>query len=109
VIEAIKRPARSPLAKEINDPLELAPRRRQAIFGGFAARRPTPFQHTHSLQTPQPFGKKRARHVGKAALELIEVINVCEKMPWRPGVPSPTWRSLLRNHLPDLVRRLTCL
>ena len=24
-------------------------------------------------------------------------------MPWRPKVPSPTWRSFLRNHLPDIV------
>ena len=24
-------------------------------------------------------------------------------MPWRPKVPSPTWRTFLRNHLPDLA------
>jgi hypothetical protein len=24
-------------------------------------------------------------------------------MPWRPRVPSPTWRSFLRNHLPDIA------
>ena len=24
-------------------------------------------------------------------------------MPWRPKVPSPTWRSFLRNHLTDIV------
>ena len=24
-------------------------------------------------------------------------------MPWRPRVPSPTWRSFLRNHLPELA------
>ena len=24
-------------------------------------------------------------------------------MPWRPKVPSPTWRSFLRNHLPDIA------
>jgi hypothetical protein len=24
-------------------------------------------------------------------------------MPWRPKVPSPTWRSFLRNHLADIV------
>ena len=24
-------------------------------------------------------------------------------MPWRPKVPSPTWRSFLRNHLPEIV------
>jgi transposase InsO family protein len=24
-------------------------------------------------------------------------------MPWRPKVPSPTWRSFLHNHLPDIA------
>ncbi len=24
-------------------------------------------------------------------------------MPWRPKVPSPTWRGFLRNHLPDIA------
>src|SRR5437762_5530839 len=24
-------------------------------------------------------------------------------MPWRPKVPSPTWRSFLRNHLSDIA------
>ena len=24
-------------------------------------------------------------------------------MPWRPKSPSPTWRSFLRNHLPDIA------
>src|SRR5258708_16067069 len=24
-------------------------------------------------------------------------------MPWRPKVPSPTWRGFLRNHLPEIV------
>jgi hypothetical protein len=24
-------------------------------------------------------------------------------MPWRPKVPSPTWRSFLSNHLPDIA------
>src|ERR1700731_4092647 len=24
-------------------------------------------------------------------------------MPWRPKVPSPTWRSFLENHLPDIA------
>src|SRR6266481_2184706 len=24
-------------------------------------------------------------------------------MPWRPRVPSPTWRSFLQNHLPDIA------
>jgi len=25
------------------------------------------------------------------------------RVPWRPKVPSPTWRSFLRNHLPDIA------
>jgi hypothetical protein len=24
-------------------------------------------------------------------------------MPWRPKVPSPTWRTFLRNYLPDIA------
>ena len=24
-------------------------------------------------------------------------------MPWRPKVPSPTWRSFLHNHLTDIA------
>ena len=24
-------------------------------------------------------------------------------LPWRPKVPSPTWRSFLQNHLTDIV------
>jgi hypothetical protein len=24
-------------------------------------------------------------------------------MPWRPKVPSPTWRSFLCNHLPEIA------
>ena len=24
-------------------------------------------------------------------------------MPWRPKVPSPTWRTFLRNRLPDMA------
>jgi hypothetical protein len=24
-------------------------------------------------------------------------------MPWRPKVPSPTWRNFLRNYLPDIA------
>jgi putative transposase len=41
--------------------------------------------------------------------ELLKLaINVSQAtvgrwMPWRPKVPSPTWRSFLRNHLPDIA------
>jgi transposase InsO family protein len=33
----------------------------------------------------------------------ISQATVGRWMPWRPKVPSPTWRSFLRNHLPDLA------
>src|SRR5258705_3924010 len=33
----------------------------------------------------------------------ISQATVGRWMPWRPRVPSPTWRSFLRNHLPDIV------
>jgi putative transposase len=33
----------------------------------------------------------------------ISQATVGRWMPWRPKVPSPTWRSFLRNHLPDIA------
>jgi hypothetical protein len=33
----------------------------------------------------------------------ISQATVGRWMPWRPKVPSPTWRSFLRNHLPDIT------
>jgi putative transposase len=33
----------------------------------------------------------------------ISQATVGRWMPWRPKVPSPTWRSFLRNHLPDFA------
>jgi putative transposase len=50
--------------------------------------------------------------------ELLKLgINISQAtvgrwMPWRPKVPSPTWWSFLRNHLPEswrahLVRTVT--
>jgi putative transposase len=33
----------------------------------------------------------------------ISQATVGRWMPWRPEVPSPTWRSFLRNHLPEIV------
>jgi putative transposase len=33
----------------------------------------------------------------------ISQATVGRWMPWRPKVPSPTWRSFLCNHLPDIV------
>src|SRR5258705_5328649 len=33
----------------------------------------------------------------------ISQATVGRWMPWRPRVPSPTWRSFLRNHLPHLA------
>jgi putative transposase len=41
--------------------------------------------------------------------ELLKLgINISQTtvgrwMPWRPKVPSPTWRSFLSNHLADIV------
>src|SRR5262249_41953683 len=33
----------------------------------------------------------------------ISQATVGRLMPWRPKVPSPTWRSFLCNHLPDIA------
>jgi hypothetical protein len=33
----------------------------------------------------------------------ISQATVGRWMPWRPKVPSSTWRSLMRNHLPDIA------
>src|SRR3984893_9476391 len=33
----------------------------------------------------------------------ISQATVGRWMPWRPKVPSPTWRSFLSNHLPDIA------
>jgi putative transposase len=33
----------------------------------------------------------------------ISQATVGRWMPWRPKVPSPTWRSFLRNHMPDIA------
>ena len=33
----------------------------------------------------------------------ISQATVGRWMPWRPKVPSTTWRSFLRNHLPDIA------
>jgi transposase InsO family protein len=33
----------------------------------------------------------------------ISQATVGRWMPWRPTVPSPTWRTFLRNHLPDIA------
>jgi hypothetical protein len=33
----------------------------------------------------------------------ISQATVGRWMPWRPKVPSPTWRSFLHNHLPDIA------
>src|ERR1700730_2024604 len=39
----------------------------------------------------------------------ISQATVGRWMPWRPKVPSPTWRSFLRNHLPDIATSYMCL
>src|SRR5947207_15988898 len=33
----------------------------------------------------------------------ISQATVGRSMPWRPKVPSPTWRSFLQNHLPHIA------
>jgi putative transposase len=33
----------------------------------------------------------------------VSQATVGRQMPWRPKVPSPTWRSFLQNHLTDIV------
>ena len=33
----------------------------------------------------------------------ISQATVGRCMPWRPKVPSPTWRSFLHNHVPDIA------
>src|SRR5499426_2459657 len=47
-----------------------------------------------------------APHIHGELLKLgIEISQaaVGRWMPWRPKAPSPTWRSFLRNHLPDIT------
>jgi putative transposase len=34
---------------------------------------------------------------------IVSQATVGRYMPWRPAVPSPTWRSFLRNHMGDTV------
>jgi putative transposase len=34
---------------------------------------------------------------------VVSQATVGRYMPWRPAVPSPTWRSFLRNHMGDTV------
>jgi len=34
---------------------------------------------------------------------VVSHATVGRYMPWRPAVPSPTWRSFLRNHMGDTV------
>jgi putative transposase len=33
----------------------------------------------------------------------ISQATVGRWMPWRPKIPSPTWRTFLHNHLPDIA------
>ena len=42
---------------------------------------------------------------GELLMLGIEVsqATVGRYMPWRPKVPSPTWRSFLRSHMPDIA------
>ena len=38
----------------------------------------------------------------KLGIEISQA-TVGRWIPWRPKVPSPTWRTFLRNHLPDIA------
>ena len=38
----------------------------------------------------------------KLGIEISQA-TVGRWMPWRPKVPSPTWRTFLHNHLPDIA------
>src|SRR3989449_1183835 len=38
----------------------------------------------------------------KLGIEVSQA-TVGRYMPWRPKVPSPTWRTFLRNHMADIV------
>jgi hypothetical protein len=38
----------------------------------------------------------------KLGIEVSQA-TVGRYLPWRPKVPSPVWRSFLRNHLPDIA------
>jgi putative transposase len=38
----------------------------------------------------------------KLGIEISQA-TVGRWMPWRPRVPSPTWQTFLRNHLPDIA------
>jgi hypothetical protein len=34
----------------------------------------------------------------------VSLATVVRYMPWRPKVPSPTWRSFLHNHMHNMAR-----
>jgi hypothetical protein len=34
----------------------------------------------------------------------VSLATVVRYMPWRPTVPSPTWRSFLHNHMHNMAR-----
>jgi hypothetical protein len=45
---------------------------------------------SHPRRTAQAWHRGQPSHVGRY-------------LPWRPKVPSPTWRSFLHNHLTDIA------
>jgi hypothetical protein len=81
-------PARSPFAELVDDRLQFAAGRCQAVFGPLAPRRDAPLQHASSFQPPQSLHKQRAGHVRKTALQLIEVINVGKKLADNEHCPA---------------------
>ena len=96
-------PARSPSAEQIDDRLQLASGPGQPVLGALAARGAAPLQHSRPLQPPQPLGEQRAGHVGKTALELVEVVNVGEGLAddqQRPAISEDLCCSRNRTILP---------
>src|SRR6267378_6369012 len=53
--------------------------------------------------TNPPWGAPRIHgELLKLGIEVSQA-TVGRYMPWRPKLPSPTWRSFLHNHLTDIV------
>ena len=65
--------------------------------------------HVQRLAGRRRHVRKHGFTVHEANGELLKLgikisqATVGRWMPWRPKVPFPTWRSFLRNHLPDIV------
>ena len=56
----------------------------------------------HEQGQPVVGGAQGPRGLLKLGIEISQA-TVGRWMPWRPRVPSPTWQTFLRNHLPDIA------